>query len=154
MVAFGKNYEGIKEISKEVSSLLDKFNGLALEELLVGLPPLCDLQHQIDFILGVILPNSPHHRMPPNEHDELQRKVKDLVKKELIWSLCAVLVLLTLKKNWTWRMFIDSRAINEITIKYRFPIPRLDDMLDELAGAKLFSKIDLPEVHMDAFFSR
>ena len=84
--------------------------------------------------------------MSQQEHMKVQRQVEGLLKKGMLQesvSPCAVSVILVPKKDGTWRMCMDSRAVNKITIKYRFSISRLDDLLDQLHGASIFSKIDL-----------
>ena len=66
---------------------------------------------------------------------------KGLVQK--ILSPCVVPTVMTLKKDGEWRMCTDSKEINKITIRYRFPLPRMDDMIDCLSGAMCFSKLYL-----------
>ncbi|XP_066341816.1 uncharacterized protein [Miscanthus floridulus] len=129
-----------------VLDLLQDFEDVFPDEILAGLPPLRGIEHQIDLVPGASLPNRPAYRTNPTETKEIQRQVKELLDKGYVresLSPCAVPVLLVPKKDGSWRMCVDCHAINAITVRYRHPIPRLDDMLDELSGSIIFTKIDL-----------
>ncbi|XP_074318824.1 uncharacterized protein LOC141655653 [Silene latifolia] len=138
--------EPAQEHQGEIKDLLNEFVDVFPADLPPGLPPIRGIEHQIDLIPGASLPNRAAYRCNPEETKELQRQIDELLDRGYIresLSPCAVPVLLVPKKEGTWRMCVDSRAVNNITIKYRFPMPRLDDMLDELHGSTIFSKIDL-----------
>ena len=129
-----------------VTNLLQEYADVFPKEVPPGLPPIRGIEHQIDLIPGASLPNRTPYRTNPEETKEIQRQVQELLDKGYVresLSPCAVPVLLVPKKDGSWRMCVDCRAINNITIRYRHPIPRLDDMLDELSGSIVFSKIDL-----------
>jgi hypothetical protein len=133
-------------IPPAVANLLQEYKDVFPAELPPGLPPIRGIEHQIDLIPGAQLPNRAPYRTNPEETKEIQRQVQALLDKGYIresLSPCSVPVLLVPKKDGSWRMCVDCRAINNITIRYRYPIPRLDDMLDELSGATIFSKVDL-----------
>jgi hypothetical protein len=113
------------------------------------------IEHKIDLILGVSLPNHAAYKTNPDETKKIQRQLQDLLDRGYIresLSPCSILILLVPKKDGTWRMCVDRRAINNITIQYHYPIPHLNNMLDELSGSVIFSKIDLHsgyhQIHM------
>ena len=115
-------------LSIGVSYVLQEFGDVFPEEIPSRLPPLRGIEHQIDLIPGSSLPNRAPYRTNPQEIKKIQKQVQELLDKGYIrisLSPCVVPVLLVPKKDGTWRMCVDCRAINDITIRYRHPIPRL-----------------------------
>ena len=113
---------------------------------LSGLPP----QRVVDFGIGLHPGTSPismtPHRMAPVEFQELRVQLQELLDKGFIrpsTSPWDALVLFTKKKGKTLRLCIDYRQLNRVTIKNRYPLPRIDDLFDQLRGARVYSKIDL-----------
>lgn len=102
-----------KEVSPptEINSLHHDFKYFIPDELPNELPPMRDIQHAIDLLPGFLLPNLLAYQMSHAKHAELRRQVEDLLRKGYIrksMSPCAVPTLLTLKKDGSWRMHVDS----------------------------------------------
>ncbi|KAI3682657.1 hypothetical protein L1987_82781 [Smallanthus sonchifolius] len=86
------------------------------------------------------------YRLVPSELQELSTQLQDLLDKGFIRpssSPCGAPVLFVKKKDGTFRMCIDYRELNKVTIKNRYPLPRIDDLFDQLQGSSFYSKIDL-----------
>jgi hypothetical protein len=110
------------------------------------LPPIRSTIHHIDLIPASSLTNKVAYRMTPRENEKIKNQVQELLDKGLVresLSPCVVPRVLSPNKDGSWRMCTNSKAINKITIRYRFPFPRMDDLMDSLSGARYFSKIDL-----------
>jgi hypothetical protein len=117
-----------------------------VDDLPHSFPPIRSISHHIDLILGASLPNKIAYRLTPRENEEVKNKFQELLDKGLvkeILSPCIVPTVLSPKKDGGWRICTNSRDINKITIRYRFPLPRMDDLMDCLSGESYFSKIDL-----------
>lgn len=123
MLCVSEVSEPNENMSIEVQGLLQEFSDLLLADLPTELPPLRDIQHQVDLLLGAILPNLPHYQLNRREQHILQQIVEVLLQKQFIHpsiSPFAILALIVSKKDGAWRLYLDSRVINRITIKYRF----------------------------------
>jgi hypothetical protein len=136
----------VNDFPMEVHELWDVFVDIVVDELPHSLPPIRSTSHHIDLILGASFPNTEAYRLTPQENEEVKNQVQELLDKGLVRESlipCVVPIVLGPKKDGGWRMCIDSISINRITIKYRFHLPIMDDLMDLLSGANYFYKIDL-----------
>ncbi|GJP74954.1 hypothetical protein CLOP_g5462 [Closterium sp. NIES-67] len=133
-------------VPPDLAELIRKYPEIFPEDLPAGLPPSRPEDHRIELEPGAQPTVQRQFRLSQPELEELQQQLDYLLTKGFIrpsTSPYAAPILFTPKKDGGFRMCIDYRALNRITIKSRYPIPRADDLLDQLCGAKFFSKIDL-----------
>jgi hypothetical protein len=113
---------------------------------LPGMPPDRDVEFVIELQPGTAPISKRPYLMPPKELAKLKNQLQELLDKGYIhpssspWGSPALFVK---KKDGSLRMCVDYRSLNAVTIKNKYPLPRIDVLFDQLAGAKVFSKIDL-----------
>jgi hypothetical protein len=146
-------------IPTEQVSLLNKVQGTSLDEIgivreypdvfpeeLPGMPPDRDIEFMIELQPGTPPISKRPYRMPVNELVELKKQIAELHSKGFICpssSPWGAPVLFVEKKDGTQRMCVDYHSLNEVTIKNKYPLPRIEDLFDQMKGASVFSKIDL-----------
>jgi hypothetical protein len=110
------------------------------------LPPDRDVEFKIELLPGTVAISRRPYRMPWNELAKLKVQLQELLEKGLIrprsspWGCPTLFVK---KKDKYLRMCVDYRPLNTITVKNKYPLPRIDILFDQLSRAKVFSKIDL-----------
>jgi hypothetical protein len=115
-------------------------------EELPGMPPDREVEFVIELLPGTAPISKRPYRMPPDELAELNKQLQDLLDKQYIrpssspWGCPTMFVA---KKDGSLRMVVDYRPLNEVTVKNKYPLPRIDILFDQLSGAKVFPKIDL-----------
>ena len=131
--------------NSSIHPVVNEFPDVFPEDL-PGLPPEREVEFGIDMIPDTQPISIPPYRMAPAELRELKEQLQDLLEKGFIRpsiSPWGAPVLFVRKKYGSLRMCIDYRQLNKVTIKNKYPLPRIDDLFDQLQGARCFSKIDL-----------
>ncbi|XP_038989888.1 uncharacterized protein LOC120113137 [Phoenix dactylifera] len=144
MTNHGVAAEGPQPQPPQVQELLAAHQGVLA--MPTALPPKRAFDHSIRLKEEGKPINVPPYRYAHFQKGEIERQVEEMLKQGIIQPSTSPFsspVLLVKKKDGSWRFCTDYRALNEATIKDRFPIPTVDEMLDELHGAKYFTKLDL-----------
>ncbi|GKB90759.1 putative reverse transcriptase domain-containing protein [Tanacetum coccineum] len=126
-------------------SVVREFKDVFPEDL-SGLPPQRQVEFRIDLVPGATPIAKSPYRLAPSEMQELSGQLQELQDKGFIrpsHSPWGAPVLFVKKKDGSLRMCIDYRELNKLTVKNRYPLPRIDDLFDQLQGSRFFSKIDL-----------
>ncbi|GJS97079.1 putative reverse transcriptase domain-containing protein [Tanacetum coccineum] len=134
-----------KEKRLEDVPIVRKFPEVFPEDL-PGLPPARQVEFQIDLVPGAAPVARAPYRLAPSEMQELSAQLQELSDKGFIRpssSPWGAPVLFVKKKDGSFRMCIDYRELNKLTVKNRYPLPRIDDLFDQLQGSSVYSKIDL-----------
>nr|GEY90122.1 putative reverse transcriptase domain-containing protein [Tanacetum cinerariifolium] len=129
----------------EVVPVVREFPEVFTEDLL-GIPPTRRVEFQIDLVPGATPVARAPYRLAPFEMKELAKHLKELSDKGFIRpssSPWGAQVLFVKKKDGSFQMCIDYRELNKLTVKNRYPLPRIDDLFDQLQGSSVYSKIDL-----------
>ena len=125
--------------------VLHEFRDMFVDEIL-ELPPRREIDFSIDLLPGLAPISKAPYRMSLPELTELKIELQELLDKKYIipsFSPWGAPVLFVKKKDGTLRLCIDYRQLNKVTIKNKYPLPRINDMFDQVGGAKIFSKLDL-----------
>jgi hypothetical protein len=132
-------------VPQDLQSLLSKHQTIFSTPQ--GLPPSQGVHdHSIPLVLRSLPPNIRPYRHPFAHKNEIEKMVQELLTVGIIhpsMSPYSSPVIMVLKKEGSWRMCPDFRSLNKLTIKHKFPIPIIDDLLDELSGAQFFTNLDL-----------
>ena len=134
------------EAKDQLKNLLKEYKDVFPDKLPAGQPPKRHIEHAIPIKEGESPPNRPPYRLGPKEQDELQEQLTELLNQGFIQpsqSPYGAPVLFVPKKDGRWRMCVDYRALNKQTIRDNYPLPRIDELLEHLGGAKYFTKLDL-----------
>jgi hypothetical protein len=145
LITTRKDSEGREQYHPQIRELLGRYEPV-FGPIPPGRPPDRGFEHMIELEAGATPVITTPYRHPKKFKDEIEKAIKELLAMGHIRpsrSPFASSVVLVLKKDGTLRMCIDYRALNKKTIKNRYPIPRIDELMDELHGAVFFTKIDL-----------